>query len=97
MVSMANGIALSGYYPICHTFGAFYKRAVDQIYNNYHDGLRVVYTAGLVSKPPMNIGVSHEAVRGKEMLSWLPDILVTNQIEDLKYIGEKSIYLELEI
>ena len=97
MVSMANGIALSGYYPVCHTFGSFYRRAIDQIYNNYHDGLKVIYTAGLVGKAPINIGISHEAVRGQEMLSWLPDILVTQTIEDLKYLGAKSIYLELEV
>ncbi len=97
MVSLAIGIALRGYYPVCHTFGAFYKRAIDQIYNNYHDGLKVVYTAGLVGKASINIGTSHEAVRGKEMLPWLPDIMVTQTVEDLKYLGTKSIYLELEI
>ncbi len=97
MVSMANGIALSGYYPVCHTFGAFYRHAIDQMYNNYRDGLNIVYTAGLVGKPPMNIGASHEAIVGKDLLSWLPNILITNDIEDLRYIGSKSIYLELEI
>lgn len=97
MVSMANGIALSGYYPICHTFGAFYRRAIDQIYNNYQDGLKIVYVAGLVGKPSINIGVSHEAIRGREMLSWLPDILVTSTLDDLKFIGERTIYLELGV
>jgi len=97
MVSMANGIAISGYYPVCHTFGAFYRRAIDQIYNNYQDGVHVVYVAGLVGDHPLNIGASHEATWGEELLSWLPDIMVTSDIEDLKYIGSQSIYLELEI
>lgn len=97
MVSMANGIALAGYLPICHTYGAFYRRAIDQIYNNYHDGPKIVYTAGMVGRHPLNIGKSHEAIRGRDMLSWLPDILVTSDIQDLKHIGEKSIYLELEL
>mgnify|MGYP001575318921 FL=1 len=97
MVSMANGLALSGYYPVCHTFGAFYKRCIDQIWNNYQDGIKVVYVAGLVGKHPLNIGLSHEAVSGKKMLSWLPDILVTSNIDDLKYLGIKSIYLEMVI
>ncbi len=97
MVSMANGIALSGYYPVCHTFGAFYRRVIDQIYNNYQDGIKVVYTAGLVGEHPLNIGSSHQATYGEELLSFLPDIMVTNDIEDLKYIGTQSIYLELEI
>lgn len=57
----------------------------------------IVYVAGLVGKAPMNIGVSHEAISGKDMLSWLPDILVTSDLNDLRYIGKKSIYLELEV
>ena len=97
MVSMANGIALSGYYPVCHTFGAFYRRAMDQIYNNYQDCLNITYVAGFVGTPHLNIGASHEAVSGEKMLSWLPDILVTSDIQDLKHIGSKSIYLELMI
>ncbi len=97
MVSMANGVALSGYYPVCHTFGAFYRRAIDQIYNNYQDCLSITYVAGLVGTFPLNIGASHEATSGEKLLSWMPDILVTNDIEDLKYIGSRSIYLELEI
>ena len=97
MVSMANGLALAGYYPICHTFSSFYKRCIDQMYNNCCDNLRIVYVAGLVGKPPMNIGSSHQSISGKELLPWLPDIKVTSDIHDLTHIGSKSIYLELEI
>jgi transketolase len=59
MVSMANGLALAGKIPICHTFGAFYRRAVDQIYNNACDGLHIGYVAGLVRHGETNIGKSH--------------------------------------
>jgi len=61
MVSMANGLALSGNLPVCHTFGAFYRRAVDQIYNNCCDNLKIIYVAGLCGKHHVNIGESHKA------------------------------------
>jgi len=61
MVSMANGLALAGMIPICHTFGAFYRRAVDQMYNNACDGLHVGYVAGLNDFGKVNIGKSHRA------------------------------------
>jgi transketolase len=59
MVSMANGLALAGMIPICHTFGAFYRRAIDQMYNNACDGLHVGYVAGLNDFDKVNIGKSH--------------------------------------
>jgi transketolase N-terminal domain/subunit len=59
MVSMANGLALAGYIPICHTFAAFYRRAFDQIYNNQADELQIIYVAGLCGEHKQNIGVSH--------------------------------------
>ena len=94
MVSMANGIARSGYYPICHTFGSFYRRCIDQIYNNYCDKLPVIYTAGAVGKLPLNIGVSHEATDGIDLLWWIPEILITDKLEDIE-LG-KTVYYELK-
>jgi transketolase len=61
MVSMAGGLARAGRLPVCHTFGAFYRRAIDQIYNNCCDGLKVIYVAGLCGKHRQNIGKSHES------------------------------------
>jgi len=69
MVSMANGLALAGYLPICHTFGAFYRRCVDQIYNNSCDGLTIVYVAGLCGRHKQNIGKSHEEY-SDDLFSW---------------------------
>lgn len=60
MVSMANGLALAGKLPVCHTFGAFYRRCIDQIYNNCCDNLKIIYVAGLCGNHPVNIGKSHE-------------------------------------
>jgi len=62
MVSMANGLALAGKIPICHTFSSFYKRAIDQIYNNVCDDLHIGYVAGLTDHGDVNIGKSHEPV-----------------------------------
>lgn len=60
MVSMAGGLARAGMIPICHTFGSFYRRAVDQIWNNMCDGLCVGYVAGLNDHGKVNIGDSHK-------------------------------------
>ena len=65
MVSMANGLALAGKIPICHTFGAFYRRAIDQIYNNACDRLSIGYIAGLCRVPAKNIGLSHRTSHPK--------------------------------
>lgn len=64
MVSMAGGLARADKIPICHTFSAFYRRAIDQMYNNGCDGLRVYYVAGLCGINPINIGRSHDDTPG---------------------------------
>lgn len=61
MVSMANGLALAGKLPVCHTFSAFYKRCLDQMDNNVKDRHRIGYVAGLIDHGPINIGGSHAA------------------------------------
>jgi transketolase len=60
MASMANGLALAGKVPFCHTFGAFYRRCIDQIYNNCCDNLKIIYVGGLIGKQKHNIGKSHD-------------------------------------
>jgi transketolase N-terminal domain/subunit len=70
MVSMANGLALAGRIPICHTFGAFYRRAEDQMWNNYCDGVCVGYVAGLNDHGMVNIGKSHQATGAPKFLQW---------------------------
>ncbi len=60
MVSMANGLALAGKLPVCHTFSAFYRRTIDQMWNNMCDRLHIGYVAGLTKHGKVNIGRSHE-------------------------------------
>lgn len=70
MVSMANGLALAGRIPICHTFGAFYRRAEDQMWNNYCDNICIGYVAGLNDHGLVNIGKSHQATGAPKFLQW---------------------------
>ena len=98
MVSMANGIALSGYYPVCHTFSAFYKRCIDQIYNNCCDNLRIMYVAGLAGNPPMNIGDSHKQTPLNLISSIHPNLILLDSFEEILSLPlSKSGFWELSI
>lgn len=61
MVSMASGLALRGFIPICHSFAAFLtRRALDQVYNQVSEGTRVIYVGSMAGKLPDNgPGLSH--------------------------------------
>lgn len=95
MVSMANGLALAGRVPICHTFSAFYKRAVDQMYNCYHDGIKIGYVAGLCGIPQANIGISHLAT-DPGMFSNMGIYIADNAAEFFELLSSTKggIYLE---
>lgn len=96
MVSMAGGLARAGMLPFCHTFGAFYRRALDQIYNNCCDNLPIVYVAGLCGEFDVNIGKSHEQY-STDFYSILPNIEVTNKFMAVKHsLGTRSYYLEIK-
>lgn len=96
MVSMANGLALAGKIPICHTFSAFYRRAIDQMYNNACDGLNVGYVAGLTKKSGVNIGMSH-APAPRESLREMTGVNITVNIEEFFHaLAEgKGAYFEI--
>lgn len=100
MVSMANGLALAGKIPICHGFGAFYRRALDQIYNSCCDGLPIMYVAGLCGNhPTLNIGHSHwDCGFGDALGLVVPgELLVTINIDEaFGSLGKCPIYLMLE-
>ncbi len=97
MVSMANGLALAGKIPICHTFSAFYKRCIEQIYNNACDGLHIGYVAGLSKKGPVNIGRSHEP-SDKRLFKYIGVEPVNNIGEFFNALGReqwRGVYLEV--
>ena len=94
MVSMANGLALAGKIPICHTFGAFYRRALDQIYNNACDRLSIGYIAGLCRIPAKNIGLSHRAPDPK--IFQAQGVHVAEDITSFfNLVRHSSVYLEV--
>lgn len=64
MVSMAVGLAASGWHPVCHTFERFYLRAAEQVYDALHEpGLVVRFVGGLAGLLPQGPGPSHELDR----------------------------------
>jgi transketolase N-terminal domain/subunit len=94
MVSMAGGLARAGKIPVCHTFGAFYRRALDQMYNNCCDNLPVLYVAGLCGELAVNIGKSHESY-SNEFYKILPGMQVVRRFQTVKrMLGNVSIYWE---
>lgn len=95
MVSMAGGLAQAGKIPVCHTFGAFYRRALDQMYTNCCDNLPVLYVAGLCGELAVNIGKSHESY-SNEFYKILPGMQVVRRFQTVKrMLGNVSIYWEV--
>lgn len=103
MVSMANGLALAGKLPVCHTFGAFYRRAIDQIYNNECDHLKIIYVAGLCGDHKQNVGKSHNENHLDELFITqfdMPDfdVFSAEDIDDMQEVineSKKSILVSL--
>ena len=95
MVSMANGLALAGKIPFVHTFGAFYRRVVDQVYNNNSDGLHIIYVAGLMTKPKANIGVSHNPGCIKDIMQML-GCVGYNRLSEALVKDSMPVFLSLE-
>ena len=77
MVSVASGLALKGFIPICHSFAAFLtRRALDQIYNQMTERTKVVYVGTMAGKlPPTGPGKSHET---------LVDLMVMDNLYGMK-------------
>jgi len=94
MVSMAGGLARAGLLPVCHTFGAFYRRCIDQIYNNCCDGLKIIYVAGLCGAHKQNIGKSHEYK--DELWKLFKEMRICDNIDETME-EESSAWIELEM
>ena len=73
MVSLASGMALSGFLPICHSYAAFLvRRAADQIANQVLEGTKVIYVASSAGRLPANgPGPSHEELHDAEIMRYL--------------------------
>lgn len=95
MVSMAGGLARAGMLPICHTYGAFYRRAVDQMWNNGCDRLQVIYVAGLTEQSKVNIGRSHEASPVEYLYQMIPLLIEITSFDHVLLNSEFSFYWEV--
>ncbi len=77
MVSMAGGLALSGFLPIVNTFASFLAaRANEQIYNNACERTRVIYAAHYAGLLPAGPGATHQSIRDISLVGALSNFVV---------------------
>jgi transketolase len=105
MVSQAGMLAAQGFVPIVHSFAAFLtRRANEQIYDNCHQGLHVVYVGTLAGRLPDGPGPSHEALCDLELMATMPgmEILEPQTAEEVELAlnyavnqAEGPVYLRL--
>ena len=77
MVSMAGGLALSGFLPIVNSFGTFLAaRANEQIYTNATERTRIVYVNHFAGLLPAAPGHSHQSVRDIALFGSLPSVTI---------------------
>jgi transketolase len=97
MVSMAGGLALSGFLPVVNTFASFLSaRANEQIYNNACELTRIIYVNHYAGLIPAGPGQSHQSIRDISLFGALPDFEIMqpcNAIETrmaVEYIVNES-------
>lgn len=77
MVSQASGLALSGMFPIVHSFACFLSaRPNEQIYNAATEKGKIMYVGSLAGLLPGGPGHSHQAVRDIAALSAIPNLVM---------------------
>jgi transketolase len=73
MVSQAGMLAAQGFVPLVHSFAAFLtRRANEQIYDNCHQELRVVYVGAMAGRLPDGPGPTHEALADVALMRTMP-------------------------
>lgn len=86
MVSQAGMLAANGFIPIVHSFAAFLtRRANEQIYDNCHQNLKVIYVGTLAGRLPDGPGPSHEALQDVMLMRTMPhiEILEPRTVDDV--------------
>jgi transketolase len=77
MVSMAGGLARSGFLPVVNSFASFLTaRANEQIYNNATEGTKIIYACHYAGLIPAGPGKSHQSVRDISLLGALPNFTI---------------------
>jgi transketolase len=73
MVSMAGGLARSGFLPVVNSFASFLaSRANEQIYNNATERSKIIYVCHFGGLIPAGPGKSHQSIRDIALFSALP-------------------------
>lgn len=77
MVSQAGTMALGGLLPVVHSFSCFLTtRPIEQIFNNWSEGTKVVYVGSLAGLLPAGPGHSHQSVHDLTTMAGLPGFAV---------------------
>lgn len=76
LVSFAGGRALVGKLPVVHTYAAFFRRAIDQIFVNQIDRLKVIYAGHYAGLCYFTDGKTHQATNDLSLMLALPDLWV---------------------
>lgn len=87
MVSMAGGLARSGFLPVVNSFASFLaSRANEQIYNNATERSKIIYVCHFGGLIPAGPGKSHQSLRDVALFAALPHctILAPANAEETK-------------
>lgn len=76
LVSFAGGRALAGRLPVVHTYAAFFRRALDQLFVNQIDRLKVIYAGHYAGLCYFTDGKTHQATNDLSLMLALPDLWV---------------------
>jgi transketolase len=77
MVSLAGGLALQGFLPVCNSFASFLaSRANEQIYNNACENTRIIYACHYSGLIPAGPGQSHQSIRDISLFAALPNFVI---------------------
>ncbi|MBN1770876.1 MAG: hypothetical protein JXB32_06445, partial [Deltaproteobacteria bacterium] len=76
LVSFAGGRALAGRLPVVHTYAAFYRRAIDQLFLNQIDRLRVIYAGHYAGLCYFTDGKTHQSTNDLSLMLALPELWV---------------------
>ena len=82
MVSKAGALALSGWFPVVHSFAAFLtSRANEQIFNNATERTKILYVGSLAGVLPATPGHSHQGIRDVSALRAIPGMTLIEPLD----------------
>jgi transketolase len=76
LVSFAGGRALAGKLPVVNTYAAFYKRAIEQLYLNQIDRLKVIYAGHYAGLCYFTDGKTHQSPNDLSLMMTVPELWV---------------------